>query len=72
MAYLAVFTQEKDGRFSVSVPTLPGCFSQGDSFEDAKRNVEEAIELYLEDEEFDEEIDQGIQMVASIDIHAKR
>jgi len=46
--FFAVFEQEEDGGFSVSVPALPGCFSQGDSFEEAVQNITEAIELYLE------------------------
>lgn len=50
MAFNAVFLEEDDGGYSVSVPALPGCFSQGDSFEDAVKNIQEAIQLYLEDE----------------------
>ena len=46
----AVFLEENDGGYSVSVSALPGCFSQGDTFEEAKKNVQEAIEVYLEDE----------------------
>lgn len=47
--YLVLFVRESDGGFSVSVPDLPGCFSQGDTFEDAEGNIAEAIDLYLED-----------------------
>lgn len=50
LQYNAVFTSEEDGGFSVSVPELAGCFSQGDTFEDAQKNISEAIELYLEPE----------------------
>ncbi len=32
----------------MEVPALPGCYSQGESVEDALRNVREAIALYLE------------------------
>ena len=46
----AVFLEEADGGFAVSVPSLPGCFSQGDTFEEALKNVQEAMELYLENE----------------------
>ncbi|OGC81435.1 MAG: hypothetical protein A2V81_04245 [Candidatus Abawacabacteria bacterium RBG_16_42_10] len=53
MSFLAVFTQEKSGGFSVSVPALPGCFSQGNDINEAKKNIKEAIELYLEDENID-------------------
>ena len=41
-----LFEEEKDGGFSVSVPSLPGCFSQGDTFEEAQKNIQEAISLY--------------------------
>ena len=46
----AVFLGENDGGYSVSVPAMPGCFSQGDTFEVAVENIKEAVELYLEDE----------------------
>ena len=49
LEYHAVFTPEEVGGYSVSVPDLPGCHSQGSTFEDAKVNIKEAIELYLED-----------------------
>lgn len=52
--FAVVFEQEKDGGYSVSVPSLPGCFSQGDTFEEALENIKEAIDLYLEDEELPE------------------
>ncbi len=48
--FSVLFEEEKDGGFSVSVPSLPGCFSQGDTFEEALKNIREAISLYLEDE----------------------
>lgn len=49
LQYHALFIPEKEGGFSVSVPDLPGCHSQGETFEEAKKNVAEAIKLYLED-----------------------
>lgn len=49
-SYLAVFTQEEDGGYSASVPALPGCFSQGDTFEEAQKNIRTAIRLYLKDD----------------------
>ena len=47
--FIILFEQENDGGFSVSVPSLPGCFSQGDNFEEAKENIKSAIKLYLKD-----------------------
>ena len=45
--FKVIFEQESDGGYSVHVPGLPGCASQGDSFEEAKANIQEAIKLYL-------------------------
>ncbi len=37
-----------DGGYTVSVPALPGCISEGETREEAITNIEEAIALYLE------------------------
>ena len=37
-----------DGGYTVTVPSLPGCISEGDTREDALANIREAIQLYLE------------------------
>lgn len=47
--YTAVFTPEENGGYSVTIPTLGGCASQGETFEEALVNIKEAAELYLED-----------------------
>lgn len=39
---------EATGGYSVSVPALPGCHSQGESLEDALVNIREAADLWLE------------------------
>ncbi|OGH17094.1 MAG: hypothetical protein A3C30_01790 [Candidatus Levybacteria bacterium RIFCSPHIGHO2_02_FULL_40_18] len=49
LQYTAVFEPEKTGGYSVSIPVLPGCLSQGETFEEALVNIKEAAELYLED-----------------------
>jgi len=43
----------EEGGFTASVPSLPGCISEGDSKEEALANIQEAIELYLEPVEDD-------------------
>jgi predicted RNase H-like HicB family nuclease len=40
--------RDEDGVFVAEVPSLPGCVTQGSTREDALRNVEEAIAVYLE------------------------
>ena len=51
LEYNAIFQREKEGGYSVWVPSLPGCASQGETFEEALKNIQEAIGLYLEDTE---------------------
>ena len=48
-----VFEPSEEGGFTVYVPSLPGCVSEGDDKEEALRNIREAIELYLEPVEDD-------------------
>jgi antitoxin HicB len=40
---------EESGGYVVSCPSLPGCYSQGDTIEEALENIREAILLCLED-----------------------
>lgn len=49
LKYTAVFEPETIGGYSVTIPALPGCISQGETFEEALVNIKEATELYLED-----------------------
>lgn len=44
--YPAIFKQEKNETFSVMFPDLKGCFSQGDTFEDAFIKSQEALAIY--------------------------
>lgn len=48
LKYDVVFEEQKVGGYTVTVPSLPGCISEGDTFEEAKANIAEAITLYLE------------------------
>jgi len=43
-----VLEPSDEGGYSAYVPSLPGCFSEGDDAEEAMANIREAIELYLE------------------------
>ena len=42
-----------EGGFTATVPSLPGCISEGDTRDEALANIREAIELYLEPVEDD-------------------
>lgn len=43
-----LFEPSDEGGYTVTVPALPGCVSEGDTLDDARQNIREAIELYLE------------------------
>jgi len=50
-----------DGGYTVFVPALPGCISEGDTKEEALKNIQEAIELYLEPIEDDQSFSPDIE-----------
>jgi predicted RNase H-like HicB family nuclease len=45
--YTVIFEKESDGGYSVYCPALPGCVSQGDTYEEALSNIKEAITGYI-------------------------
>ena len=49
MKYLVFFEKSADGSIWSRVPDLDGCYSTGNTIEEAREQVKEAIELYLED-----------------------
>jgi predicted RNase H-like HicB family nuclease len=48
-----VLEPSEQGGYTIYVPSLPGCISEGDTKEEALINIREAIELYLEPVEDD-------------------
>lgn len=48
MKYRVTIEQDEDGAFVATVPSLPGCLSQGGTRAEALSNIREAIALYLE------------------------
>jgi predicted RNase H-like HicB family nuclease len=59
--FQVLIEQDKNGIFIASVPAIPGCHTQGDTYEEAVKNIHEAIELCLEvakeDPSYKEKID---------------
>lgn len=53
MKLKVVLEPQEEGGYTVYVPSLPGCITEGDTKEEALRNIKEAIELYLEPDEDD-------------------
>lgn len=46
--FIAVFQAEPEGGYMVTVPTLPGVVSYGQTIEEAERNIHEAVTLHIE------------------------
>lgn len=44
-----ILIPDESGGYVVEVPSLPGCYSQGDSEKEALENIKEAIALHIED-----------------------
>lgn len=48
-SFPVVLVPQAAGGYYADCPSLPGCHSQGETFEEALSNIREAIELVLED-----------------------
>ena len=46
--FLVILEPNESGGYTVTVPLLPGCISEGDTKAEALANIKEAIELYIE------------------------
>ena len=53
----------EEGGYTVTVPSLPGCISEGDTREEALSNIRAAIELYFEPTEDDAEFSPDVEQL---------
>ena len=53
MIYPVIVHKDADSAYGVTVPDFPGCFTAGDTIDEALDNVQEAIELYMSGETMD-------------------
>ncbi len=57
LSYRVLLKKEPEGGYTVTVPSLPGCITYGETIDEAIKMVREAIELYIESlREHNEEI----------------
>lgn len=47
-SFSVIYESVSEGGYVVHVPALPGCHTQGETLEEAERNIKEAILIYLE------------------------
>ena len=43
----AIFEPQKDGGYTAYIPALPGCISEGETLDETKRNLQQALEGYV-------------------------
>jgi len=48
MRFKVVLEPSDEGGYTVYVPSLPGCISEGDTVKESLENIKKAIEIYLE------------------------
>ncbi len=48
MKFLITLTRDEDGIFIAECPAIPGCVSQGETEDEAEKNIQEAIKECLE------------------------
>ncbi len=65
MTLRVVLERSSEGGYTVYVPSLPGCVSEGHTRVEALRNIKEAIHLYLEPVE-DELVRAGHRQLAEV------
>jgi len=58
-----ILEPSEEGGYTAIVPSLPGCISEGDTKEEALKNIREAIELYLEPVEDDQTFTPNAEMI---------
>ena len=50
MLFPIVIHKDENSCYGVTIPDIPGCFTAGDTLEEAIGNIQEAVECHLEDE----------------------
>jgi len=63
--YTVILEPADEGGYTVTVPALPGCSTEGETFEEALGNIKEAAELYLEDMKESEIPEEAASIVVS-------
>jgi predicted RNase H-like HicB family nuclease len=48
MRLKGIYEPSDEGGYTVYVPSLPGCISEGNTLDEARENIREAVALYLE------------------------
>lgn len=73
--YRIIIEPDEGDTFHAYVPALPGCHTWGENFDEARRNIRDAIDVYLRSLRADEEPipeDLGVEIIETIPQFTKR
>lgn len=62
-----IVEKDEDGFYVVECPLLKGCYTQGETLDEALKNIREVIEMCLEDE--NEEVVSDIANIQEFSFH---
>ena len=67
-----IYEPAKEGGYVAYAPSLPGCNTQGDTLEEAEKNITEAVGLYLEEITESQKIEQltSFPLIGSVLVYA--
>jgi predicted RNase H-like HicB family nuclease len=66
MNFKVVLEPSDEGGYTAIVPSLPGCISEGNTKDEALKNIREAIELYFEEVEDDSVINPRAEIIEAL------
>jgi len=67
LSYKVIFEPAEEGGYTVYVPSLPGCISEGDTYDEALENIKEAIKGWIEvSKKFGDEVPPSDVIVGTV------
>lgn len=66
MKYIAIVHKDEESAYGVTLPDFPGCFSAGDTLDALQANVQEAVELWAEDQLNEPPVPLTFEVVATL------
>ncbi len=67
MKYLAIIHKDDNSSYGITMPDFPGCFASAENLEDIEKNVQEALELWADGEEFEPSTPLSMEDIAKLD-----
>ncbi|MBI5220683.1 MAG: type II toxin-antitoxin system HicB family antitoxin [Candidatus Liptonbacteria bacterium] len=72
-SYRVIIEPDENNTFHAFVPALPGCHTRGETFEEARRNIRDAMSVYVRSLQADGEPvpeDVGVEVVKTLALAA--